>query len=105
MHAILYKGTTSLLRLSGLQNESGAYVNGATVTLESLTERQTGDAVTGLSVPLSMPYAGGDGVYEASLAATLNVDENGIYIAEIKAVIGGIEAIWKETIRVKYARA
>ncbi len=105
-HSTIYIATTTILRLSGLQDSDDVFQNAATVTLEALLKRDDDTVVTGISVPVAMPYiVASDGVYEAVLPSNLGVVAGEAYVATLKAISGILTSTWKETIRAKDARA
>ena len=106
-HSSLYLGTTSLIEVDGLTNDQGVYQNNATVTLQSLVDRRTGTAVSGLTVPLSMAYvAGSNGKYQAVLPHTVSVTPGRLYDATVLAISSsGQRRTWYETCVSKKGRA
>jgi hypothetical protein len=85
-HSTLYVGdNTHVLELVDLQDNEGAVQTDATVQLTALVDAQTGAAVTGVTLPLSMPHVSG-GLYRAILPHGLSVRAGHIYSATIKAL-------------------
>jgi hypothetical protein len=106
-HSTIYLGSTTLVKVNGLRDTDGNYQNNATVTIESLTDRVTGQAVTGITVPFSLSYVtSSNGNYQGVISDSLGVVEGGQYIAILKAELGsGQVKEWSEHIRAQYARA
>jgi hypothetical protein len=105
-HSEISVGSHVIARVTGLKNHEGSFQNAATVTLESLVERQTGAAVTGISLPLTLSYkAASDGVYEGQIPNNTSMEAGKYYIATIKAVSGPFQKTWKETVRVVNAHS
>ena len=103
--SVLALNSDGLLTVTGLKDHSDNYQNNATVTLESFVDRQTGDAVTGIVYPLTLPYvAASDGDYQVTIPYNTSVVLGGVYLMTIKAVLGsGARIQWVETVRVKNA--
>jgi len=100
MHSEISVDSTRIARLTGLVDHNGDYINDATVTLESMTERVTGAAVTGVTFPVTLNYiAASNGNYEVEVSKDLAVVEGTFYIATFKAIKGTLEKVWKETVR------
>lgn len=106
-YSIVYMESTNVLRLSGLQDQAGNFVNDATVTLEEILTVDGKVAVGGLTVPVTLVYVtSSDGVYEAKLATSVQFVESQQYDAKVKAVASnGDQATWKERIRALYAQS
>ena len=90
----VYIRNDNLLRLVGLQNIDGeSYQNAATVTV-TIKDR-AGVLLTGQDQPISLAYvADSNGEYSGLLYKELEWELNEPYIAEVKAVSGGLTAIW-----------
>jgi hypothetical protein len=94
------------MQLIGLQDNTGAYRNNATVTIESLVSLVTGEAVDNVVVPLSLEYvAASDGDYQGAIPHDADVVVGHSYVATILAVTpSGEQRSWEERIRCKQSR-
>lgn len=103
MHSTIYVGNTSIIQLDELANQDGTYQNDATVTLQSLTDKASGTAVSGVTVPLSMSYvAASDGKYQGTIAHGAGLTAGKVYLATVRAVsASGQRAEWVETVIAK----
>lgn len=101
----LFVGNDMVLELTGLRNSiTGAYVNGATVTVHLRT--RAGVDVTGATWPLSMPYvAASSGDYRCELPSGLSLTAGAYYIAQIAVVDGANVARWDADVQAQYRRA
>lgn len=106
-HSAIYVGNTSVIELDGLADHEGNYENDATVTLESLADKESGAAVTGVSVPVTLNYvSGSNGKYQASVPPGIEITAGALYSAVVKAVsAGGLQAQWTETLVAKVREA
>lgn len=106
-HSIISVGSTTLVKVNGLQDSNGSYLNNATVTLESFVERVSGTAVSGLTVPVTLSYVPtSNGNYQTELDETIGIVDGGQYIATLKAVAAtGQVKLWTEHVRGRYSRA
>lgn len=106
-HSTIAVGSTTLVKVNGLRDSDGNYQNNATVTIESLTERVSGDAVSGISVPFTLTYVtSSNGDYRGEIPETLGVTDGGQYIAVLRAELStGQVKQWSEHIRAQNARA
>lgn len=102
MSQVLWKDNENLIRvgnsetgLEGLLNEAtGEYVNGATVTLVGI-KGPDGSYLSG-TTNLSMDYvANSDGHYQVSIPETVALRSNKRYLAVITAESGTINARWE----------
>ena len=94
----MYVDNSHTIRLDGLVDASGSYVNDATVTMESFTDK-AGNAVSGVSVPLTMAYvATSNGRYEGALSESLEISRQKVYTATVKAISGSTQGQWTEQI-------
>lgn len=97
MSQVLFIENDNAVVLNALRDLDGNYINSATVTLESLVDRATGAAVTGITPPVSMPYvAASNGVYRALLPHTLGLTLGKYYRAKVKVVSGTMDGVWYE---------
>lgn len=101
----LYVGTTAVIELDGLATGDAdgnvdEYQNDATVTLESLVDKRTGDAVSGVTVPLTMSYvASSNGKYQGTIPYDAAITAGRIYLATVQAIsASGQRARWVETV-------
>ncbi len=101
-HSTIYVGNTAIIQLDGLADSDGSYVNDATVTLQSLTD-SSGDAVPGLTTPLSMGYvASSNGKYQALIPHAVELIAGQVYVAMVRATsTEGWRAEWSETLLAK----
>lgn len=99
-HSFLYVGNTSIIEVDGLADQDGAYQNDAAVTLQSLVDKRTGVAVSGVTVPLTLSYvASSNGKYRGTIPHDADVTAGRVYIATILAISGaGQRAQWTETV-------
>jgi hypothetical protein len=89
---ILWHENDNLVELAKLRSVDGAYINDATVTLESLVDN-AGTAVTGITPPLAMAYvATSDGTYRVVLPHTLGVVIGQYYVARVRVISGALDA-------------
>lgn len=97
-YSALYVGNTSVIELDGLADLDGDYQNDATVTLESLTNKVTGAAVSGVTTPLTLSYvAGSDGQYQGTIPHDAAVVAGNVYLAVVLAIsAAGQRARWTE---------
>ena len=82
---------TNILELQGLQDVlTGAYINNAIVSVDTIETMDGGEAVFPLSgSPITMDYvAGSDGVYRAVLASALPFVAGVCYVAKVDADSG-----------------
>lgn len=104
-HSTMYLSNSHTIRVDLLRDEDGSYINDATVTLESFVDKN-GDAVSGVTVPLTMSYvAASNGRYEGALAASLSLSAERWYTATVKAVSGSTQGQWAERVRATTRRA
>jgi hypothetical protein len=98
-HSALYVGdNTHLVEVKDLKDNDGAVQTDATVQLTALVDKLTGDAVTGVTLPLSMPHVSA-GLYRATLPHGLSVTAGQLYLATIKAIGSqSFRAEWVETL-------
>lgn len=96
--------STSVARVQGLVDHTGAFQNDATVTLENL-ENVDKVQVTGISYPLALDYVtGSDGNYEAIIPHGVVVAVSRRYIATFLAVGSqGYRREWIEHVRCVHA--
>jgi len=99
-YSALYVGNTSIIELDGLADQDGVYQNDATVTLQSLVDKRTGVAVSGVTVPLTLSYvASSNGKYRGTIPHDVDVTAGRVYIATILAISSaGLRAQWAETV-------
>lgn len=99
-YSALYVGNTSIIELDGLADQDGVYQNDATVTLQSLVDKRTGDAVSGVTVPLTLSYvSSSNGRYRGTIPHDAGVTAGGVYIATILAISSaGQRAQWTEEV-------
>ena len=104
-HSALYVGdNTHLVEVKDLKDNDGVVQTDATVQLTALVDKLTGDAVTGVTLPLSMPHVS-SGLYRATLPHGLSATAGLLYLATIKAIGSqSFRAEWVETL-VAQARA
>ena len=69
---------------------SGAYVNDAdSVDVVAVTDDETGDAIAGITVPVSMSYlADSNGVYTGKLPAAAEISQSQRFTIKIVAIKG-----------------
>jgi hypothetical protein len=101
-HSTVYVGNnTNLAELLDLKDEDGNVITNALVELESVIDRRTGQAVSGISVPATLTHVG-NGAYRGSLAAGAGFVAGRIYEAQFVAFGGGGQvAEWIETLIAK----
>jgi len=106
-HSTIYIGNTHVVRLDKLRDELGFYINDAAVTLESLVDKQDNSAVSGLSVPVTMPYvSASDGRYELVLSHGVGIVAEHWYLADLLAVTtSGQRGRWTEQVFATARRA
>ena|SRR5690554_6635024 len=99
-YSALYVGNTSIIEVDGLADQDGAYQIDATVTLESLVDKRTGVAVSGVTVPLTLFYvASSNGKYQGTIPHDAGATAGRVYIATILAISSaGQRAQWTETV-------
>lgn len=110
MHSALYVGdNTHVVEVSNLRDHENTLDTGATVRLEALVDRQTGEAVTGpgLTLPLVLPHVTAEpGTYRETLPAGLSAVANRWYLATLTALGSqGFRAEWQENLLAKVRRA
>lgn len=93
--ATLYLGTDHVVSVTGLQNNDGSAITGATVTARVLDG--TGGEVSGTSWPITLS-GDGSGNYEGTLPAEVALSVRGDFKLEIVAEGGGLKRTWKESI-------
>ncbi len=87
-------GSDNLVEVDQLKDESGNFVNNASVTL-TITERD-GSPVVGDTFPKAMGYvSGSNGKYRGVVEQTLGVVCCRIYLAAITATIGATVKYWE----------
>lgn len=80
-----YIGNTTLLIVDGLADTTGAYLDDATVTLESLVDDRS-VPVPRFTVPVALAYVeGSSGRYQTTLPHTLALLKDKGYLATIRA--------------------
>ncbi len=103
MTDVIYKDNDNLVclgdpdtGLGGLKNSStGAYLNGATVTLTAIRDA-AGATVSGETFPKTMSYvASSNGRYEAVVDKALAIVPGQAYTAVIDVVSGTLDAHWE----------
>ncbi len=101
-HSTLYVGdNTHVVEVVGLQDQDGVIETAANVQLTALVDAKTGTAVTGITLPLSMPHVAA-GLYRATLAHGLSAVAGRLYIATIKATGSqSFRGEWTETLIAK----
>lgn len=99
-HSALYVGNTSIIEVDGLADQDGAYQNDATVTLQSLVDKRTGVAVSGVTVPLTLSYvASSNGKYQGTIPYDAAITAGRTYLATVQAIsASGQRARWVETV-------
>lgn len=99
-HSELFVGNTAIVVVDGLADLDDEAQNDATVTLQSLVAKESGEAVTGVTVPLSLAYvAGSQGEYRGVIPHDAEIDPGTVYEATIRAVASsGVRAEWVETL-------
>lgn len=97
-HSALHVGSTHILEVEGLKDHLDAVQTDATVELVSLTDKRTGAAVAGVTVPLAMPHVS-SGLYRATLPHGAVLTAGRVYEGLFRAVgIQGFRAEWIETL-------
>lgn len=87
-------GSDNLVEVDQLKDESGNFVNSASVTF-IITERD-GSPVLGETFPQAMGYViGSNGKYRGGVEQTLGVVGGRIYLAAITATIGATVKHWE----------
>lgn len=99
-HSVAFVDNDATLLVTGLRSRTGALVDYAVVTLQSLVDARTGVAVTGISLPVTLTSTG-QGNYEVLLPRTAGFVAGRSYYATIRAVAAGVQAEWRETILAK----
>lgn len=115
--SVVYVGNTCAIVLGGLRDQSDAVLVDATVTLQSLVERASGEPVTGVSTPLALPYVAdwesivdedgkrvfeSDGNYMAVLPHSAGWQATREYVATVRAVSdSGVRGEWQENFRAR----
>lgn len=101
-HSTLYVGdNTHVVEVVGLQDQDGVVETAATVQLTALIDAKTGEAVTGVVLPLSMPHVSA-GLYRATLPHGLSAVAGRKYVATIKATGSqSFRAQWTESLVAK----
>ena len=92
------EGNSHVVRVDRLRSHDDIYQHNATVTLETLVEDESGNAVVGVTTPLALSYiAASNGRYEAFVPFGTEFVVGGRYRASIRAVaITGIRREWVE---------
>lgn len=97
----VYISNDNVIKLSGLVDNTGAYLNSATVVVTLIDGNNV--EVVGATWPLTMYYvAASNGNYEATLASTLTLSEEN-YTAIVDADGGaGRKGYWKCPVIAEY---
>jgi hypothetical protein len=105
-HSALYVGdNTHVVEVIDLQDHLGVVQIDATVQMTALVDAATGAAVSGVTVPLSMPHVA-LGLYRAVLPHGLSITARRKYHATIKAVGSqGFRAEWVEVLMAQVRHA
>lgn len=98
-------GSSVVAEVVGLRDHNGVYQNDATVELLSLVHRATGEAVGGLTLPITLDYvADSNGNYEAQLPYDMDIKVGDILEATFRAISSSnYRKQWTEVVRVKRA--
>lgn len=104
--SIAWKDNTNVIRVRGLADDDGNFLSDATVTVQSVVDEITGDAVSGITVPITMEYeSGSDGVYKGTIPHGAAFEEFGRYTATVLAISSeGYRGQWEETLRCRVRR-
>jgi len=100
MTGVFYVANDHVLELRNLRdNVSGVFINNATVVVT--IKDSAGANVTGETWPKSMPYvAASNGIYRATLDATLGIASGSSYTARITVTTPlGADAYWEFPVR------
>lgn len=96
---------TNTIELQGVEDEDGAAVTGATVTVTMYDASNV--AVVGQSWPTTMSYVTGSATgtngatYRARISAAITWDRTQLYTADVTATSGGATGRWKPVVRVE----
>lgn len=88
------------VKLTGLKDEGGDLVTGATVTMR-LLESDAETEVSGETWPVTFSDDGG-GAYSAVLDDSVSVENGKIYYLEVSAVSSGAKAVWRQIEKAQY---
>ncbi len=99
--------SNGMLQVLGLKDHNSVIQNDATVTLISFVNRATGEAVTGITLPLAVTYiAASAGNYEAQIPHDTSVVVDDMYSMTVRAILASsARREWTETVRVLKATA
>lgn len=86
----LFLNNSHLVRIRGLKDEDGVFINNADTVEATLLEADRESEVTGVTWPVPLYYVGGsNGDYEGGLPAGLDVEEGARYYLKLTATISG----------------
>lgn len=90
----LYVGNDHRVEVTGLKDDDGNVITGATVTA-TVYESDGTTEVSGVTWPITLSDEG-SGTYGGTLSTDADIKENTRYIVNIKAVSGNTEALWRQ---------
>lgn len=107
MHSTIAVSSTVLVDVVGLVDDNDTPQNDATVTLETIVDRDTSTQITGVTFPKSLTYIPSSrGDYRTDIGPGNSMTAGRVYVATIKAVGSqGYQHVWSETILAKAGRA
>jgi hypothetical protein len=98
-HSTIYVGNTSVAEVSGLEDHDGVVQTDASVTMTALVDRRTGEAVSGVSLPLTLNHIAA-GTYQGVISNAVAIVAERWYEATFVAVSSaGYRAEWVEKVR------
>lgn len=96
----LFIGNDHRITLTGLKDEDGNLVTGATVTAR-LLEADAETEVSGVSWPTTLSDDGG-GDYSGVLDDAASLEKGKAYYLEVKAVSGSTQAVWRQVQKAQF---
>ncbi len=98
-YAPIYLDNSGGLVLAGLRDMDGAYVNGATVNCTQLRLEDGGSDVSGITLPLAMPYvAASQGKYRGIIPHDVVLEVGKRYTIRIVADTGTLIATFNHAV-------
>lgn len=88
----IYLGNDHVVHLSGLKDDDGAAVTGATVEARVLDRDK--QPVSGITWPVPLTHIGG-GDYKGVIDASIVLEDRALYYVEVTASYNGLDALWR----------
>ena len=86
----LFLNNSHLVRIRGLKDEDGVFINNADTVEATLLEADKQTEVTGVTWPVPLYYVGEtNGDYEGGLPSGLGVEEGARYYLKLAAMVNG----------------